>query len=57
MLQLKEQEFEPIKFHFDEQIMAGTFEGVVTCAIKILEQIRFAGYAYIAPDYDMMERK
>ncbi|HBC97573.1 MAG TPA: hypothetical protein DC034_12355, partial [Clostridium sp.] len=33
MLQLKEQEFEPIKSHFDEQIMAGTFDGVVTCAI------------------------
>jgi hypothetical protein len=57
MLQLKEQEFKPIKSHFDEQIMAGTFEGVVTCAIKIPEQIRFAGYAYIAPDYDMNGKK
>jgi len=57
MLQLKEQEFEPIKSHFDEQIMAGTFDGVVTCAIKIPEQIRFAGYAYIAPDYDMNGKK
>ncbi len=57
MLQLKEQEFEPIKSHFDEQIMAGTFDGVVTCAIKISEQIRFADYAYIAPDYDMNGKK
>lgn len=57
MLQLKEQEFEPIKEHFDEQIMAGTFGGVVTCAIKIPEQIKFADYAYIAPGYDMNGKK
>lgn len=57
MFQLKEQEFEPIKLHFDEQIMAGKFDGVVTCAIKIPEQINFANYAYIAPDYDMNGRK
>lgn len=53
MLQLKMQEFEPIKKQFDDQILAGTFDGVVTCAIKIQEQIKFADYAYIAPDYDM----
>ncbi len=57
MLQLKEQEFEPIKSHFDKQIMAGTFDGVVTCEIKIPEQIKFADYAYIAPDYDMNGKK
>ncbi|MBW9171216.1 zinc chelation protein SecC [Clostridium estertheticum] len=57
MLLLKEQEFEPIKSHFDEQIVAGTFDGVVTCAIKIPEQIKFADYAYIAPDYDMNGKK
>ncbi len=53
MLQLKMQEFEPVKQHFDLQIIGNTFEGVSTCAIRIPEQIKFAGYAYIAPDYDM----
>lgn len=57
IFQLKEQEFEPIKSHFDEQIMAGTFDGVVTCAIKIPEQIKFANHAYIAPDYDLNGKK
>jgi len=57
MLQLKMKEFEPIKLHFDQQIMAETYDGVITCAIKIPEQIKFANYAYIAPDYDMDGRK
>ncbi len=57
MLKLKEQEFEPIKLHFDKQIIAGTYDGVVTCAIKISEQIKFADYAYVAPDYDMNGKK
>jgi hypothetical protein len=57
MLLLKEQEFESIKSHFDKQIVAETFDGVVTCAIKIPEQIKFADYAYIVPDYDMNGKK
>ena len=57
MLQLKQQEFEPIKEHFDSQIMEGTYNGIYTCSIKIPEQILFADYAYIAPNYDMNGRK
>ena len=57
MLQLKQQEFEPIKEHFDSQIIAGTYKGIYTCSIKIPEQIQFADYAYIAPNYDMNGRK
>lgn len=53
MLQLKMQEFEPVKKHFDEQIMAGTFNGIYTCSIRFPGQIHFADYAYIAPDFDM----
>ena len=53
MLQMKMKEFEPVRKHFDKQIMAGTHEGVYTCSVKIPEQIKFADYAYIAPDYDM----
>ncbi|WP_426349395.1 hypothetical protein ACPWSR_16900 [Alloiococcus sp. CFN-8] len=57
MLQLKEKEFELIKLHYDEQIMAGTFDGLVTCVINIPERIIFADYAYIAPGYDMNGKK
>lgn len=57
MLQMKMQEFDPIKQHFDAQILAGTYTGVTTCAIKIPFQIKFADYAYIAPNYDMNGRK
>lgn len=53
MLQLKVNEFEPVKRHFDKEIMAGTHTGITTCVVKIPEQIKFAGYAYIAPEYDM----
>ncbi|HFI2424476.1 TPA: SEC-C metal-binding domain-containing protein [Bacillus paranthracis] len=53
MLQLKMQEFEPVKQHFDSQILGNKLEGVSTCAVRIPEQIKFAGYAYIAPDYDI----
>ena len=28
-------------------------EGITTCVVKIPEQIRFANYTYIAPDYDL----
>lgn len=57
MLQLKMQEFEPIKSHFDKEIIACTHNGIATCVIKIPEQIKFANYAYIAPDYDLNGRK
>ncbi len=53
MLEMKSKEFEPIKTHFDAQIMAGTYDGITTCAIQLPEQIKFANYAYIAPRYDM----
>ena len=53
MLQLKMDEFEPVKSHFDKEILAGTHAGITTCVIKIPEQIKFADYAYIAPDYDL----
>ena len=57
MLQLKQKEFEPVKKHFDSQIMAGTYNGIYTCSIRIPEQIAFADYAYIAPNYDMNGKK
>jgi len=57
MLQLKMQEFEPVKKHFDSQIIGKTFEGIETCVIRIPEQIKFAGYAYIAPKYDTNGKK
>lgn len=53
MLQLKSNEFEPIKKHFDSEILAGTHNGIYTCAVEIPEQIKFADYAYIAPSYDL----
>lgn len=57
MLQMKMQEFEPIKKHFDTQILAGTHNGIYTCAIKLPETIKFADYAFIAPDYDLNGKK
>lgn len=57
MLQLKMREFDPVKSHFDKEIMAGTHNGIATCIIKIPEQIKFANYAYIAPDYDLNGKK
>lgn len=53
MLQMRSKEFESIKAHFDTQIMSCAHEGVTTCIVKIPEQIRFANYTYIAPDYDL----
>lgn len=53
MLQLKMKEFEPIKEHFDSEILSGKHRGIKTCIVKLPEQIKFANYAYIAPDYDM----
>lgn len=57
MLQFKMQEFEPVKVHFDKEIMAGTHTGISTCIVKIPGQIKFADYAYIAPDYDLNGNK
>lgn len=57
MLQMKMEEFEPVKDFFDGKIMAGAVDGLYTCVVKIPKQISFADYAYIAPDYDMDGRK
>ncbi len=57
MLQLKMKEFEPVKAHFDEQILSKTYGGIETCVIKIPEQIKFAVYSYIALDYDLDGKK
>lgn len=57
MLQLKMKEFEPVKEFFDSKIISGKYNGLFTCAVKIPEQIHFADYAYIAPDYDMNGKK
>jgi len=53
MFQLKEKEFELAKQHYDREIINNSLEGISTCVIRIPEQIKFAGYAYIAPDYDI----
>lgn len=53
MLQLKMQEFEPVKKHFDRLILAKSLHGISTCVVKLPEQIKFADYAFIAPEYDM----
>ena len=50
---MRMEEFEPIKKHFDSEIMAGTHNGIETCVIKIPYQIGFANYAYISPDFDL----
>lgn len=57
MLQLKMHEFEPIKSYFDSEIISNSHNGITTCVIRIPEQIKFANYAYIAPDYDMNGNK
>lgn len=53
MLQFKQAEFEPIKKHYDNEIMSGTHNGIITCVIELPYQIRFANYAFIAPDFDI----
>lgn len=57
MLQLKTKEFNPIKHHFDNEILSGKHSGIKTCVVKLPEQIKFANYAYIAPDYDLNGKK
>ena len=34
-------------------LLAGTYNGIETCVITIPERIKFANYAFIAPDYDL----
>lgn len=53
MLQLKEAELEPIKKHFDSEILCGSHNGIHTCILEIPYQIKFATYAFIAPDFDI----
>ena len=50
---LKSSEFDTVKSFFDGQILNGTHEGLFTKAISIPKQIKFACYAYIAPNYDL----
>lgn len=50
---MRMKEFEPVKNHFDSEIMLGTYNGIETCVFKIPYQIGFANYAYIAPDFDL----
>ena len=50
---MRMEEFEPVKNHFDSEIMLGTHNGIETCVVKIPYQIGFANYAYIAPDFDL----
>ena len=51
--QLRLKEFEAVKNHFNSEILAGTYNGIETCVITIPERIKFANYAFIAPDYDL----
>lgn len=55
--QLRLKEFEPVKKHFDSEILSGTYNGIETCVITIPERINFASYAFIAPDYDLNGRR
>lgn len=57
MLQLKMSEFEIVKKHFDGEILSKMHRGIETCVIKLPEQIKFAVYAYIAPDFDLEGKK
>lgn len=50
---IRMEEFEPVKNHFNSEIMSGTHNGIETCVVKIPYQIGFANYAYIAPDFDL----
>jgi hypothetical protein len=53
MLQLKERELSDIKNHYDNELLAGTTNGVLTCIVELPYQIRFANYAFIAPDFNL----
>jgi len=53
MLQLKRSEFNDVKKFYDSEILKGTYNGITTCVVEIPYQIRFAVYAFIAPDFDL----
>lgn len=50
---MRVEEFEPVKNHFDSEIMSKTHNGIETCVFMIPYQIGFANYAFIAPDFDL----
>lgn len=50
---MRMEEMNPIKDFYDTEIMAGTHNGVFTCAITIPRKIGFACYAYLGLDYDL----
>jgi len=54
---MRMEEFEPVKNHFNSEIMTGTHNGISTCVVVIPYQIEFANYAYIAPDFDLNGEK
>jgi len=56
-LQMKMREFEPVKTHFDTEILSKTHGGIATCVIRIPQQFNFAAYAFIAPDFDLDGKK
>ena len=51
--QMRVEEFELVKTHFDSEIMMGTNSGIETCIVRIPYRIGFANYAYIAPTFDL----
>lgn len=57
MMQLKMKEFDSVKDFFDKKILSKETDGLYMCAIMIHKSIRFADYAYFAPEYDMNGRK
>lgn len=50
---LRSKEFDPVKKHFDYELLSNTYNGVETCVITIPFRIGFANYAFIAPDFDL----
>ena len=54
---MRMEEFEPVKNHFDLEIMSGMHDGIVTCVITIPHRVGFANYAFIAPDFDLNGEK
>lgn len=50
---LKLSEFDTVKHFFDGKILSGAHNGVYTQVINLQKQIKFACYAYIAPNYDL----
>ncbi len=54
---MRMEEFEPVKNHFDSEIMSGMHDGIETCVITIPHRIGFANYAFIAPDFDLNGEK